>query len=177
MGRKSKKIQTACIVCKKPIQLNPSQLKRGRKCCSKKCMGIFSRKPLVLNRICIVCGEKFKSFPNTIKKGHAKYCSRKCQNIGMSKGGAISTYGYKLVKSIHPRSNNCNYIFEHILIVEKHLNRFLNETETIHHINGIKHDNRLENLYLFKTRGEHTSYHRNLQLNKIIPICKTNLIH
>ena len=39
------------------------------------------------------------------------------------------------------------------------MGRFLTKEEVVHHINGIKSDNRIENLQLFSNHGEHIKLH------------------
>lgn len=75
------------------------------------------------------------------------------------KGGKIFRSGYiYILKPEHPNSGKQGYIAEHRLVMEKHLGRFLNKKETIHHIDGNQSNNILENLKLFATRGKHTKY-------------------
>lgn len=60
----------------------------------------------------------------------------------------------------HPRAPSGNgYVFEHILVMEERLGRYLYADETIHHRNGVRDDNRMENLELVgqTSAGRHTS--------------------
>lgn len=50
------------------------------------------------------------------------------------------------------------WILEHRYIVEQYLGIKLLKTQSIHHINGIKSDNRITNLMLFNTQKEHKSF-------------------
>ena len=65
-------------------------------------------------------------------------------------------YVYAYCKD-HPRARKprCTMVFEHILVMEKSLGRYLLPNEVVHHINGIHDDNRIENLELFESNAQH----------------------
>lgn len=66
--------------------------------------------------------------------------------------------GYVLIyMPEHPRSNK-NRVFEHIVIWENANQRQIPDGYVIHHINGVKDDNRIENLRIMSTE-EHTIFH------------------
>lgn len=69
----------------------------------------------------------------------------------------------------HPKAKTRKYIYEHILVMEQHLGRYLNADEVVHHINGNKTDNRIENLQLM-TNSEHVASHGHKNKGRSIDI-------
>jgi len=107
-----------------------------------------------------------------------KFCGRAGKYSSNWKGGTYKNpQGYIFVlQKEHPRSWKTKpYVPEQILIAEKYLGRYLLKAETIHHLNNIKNDNRIENLYLFPNESKHQQYHQNLRRKNILPITKSNL--
>ena len=82
------------------------------------------------------------------------------KNSSSWKGGKhINSQGYiSIYNPTHPSCKNNKYVAEHRLIMEKNLGRFLNKNEQVHHINGNKSDNRIENLIVL-TNSEHIKSH------------------
>ena len=99
---------------------------------------------------CASCGKD-------IRKGRLTCANCKVPTSGSShpgwKGGKTkNAEGYVLVMAKdHPRAGSSGYVSEHRLVMEAHLGRYLLPGENVHHKNGDRADNRLENLELWST--------------------------
>ena len=94
------------------------------------------------------------------KGKHPKYMQR--ENHPQWKGGKFKDeYGYIWIrKPKHPYCVKNGYIKRARLIMEQILKRYLKpKEEIVHHLNGIKDDDRPENLKLFANHKEHRIFH------------------
>ena len=83
-------------------------------------------------------------------------------------------YNYAVVKD-HPNANKHGYILHHRVVMENHLGRILDANEVVHHVNGNKKDNRIENLEVHD-KLLHNKSHSILQGKQMValicPSCK-----
>lgn len=114
---------------------------------------------------CVDCGEEISYV--TWRWG-GKRCS-KCARIHH-----VNKIGRKIRKDHqgyiyiycpnHPHKTSDGRILEHRLVMEQKLKRFLEQDEIVHHLNGIRDDNRTENLILtIKGEHEHFTFIKQLQ--------------
>lgn len=127
---------------------------------------IFNRKSIICN-ICRICEIPCKNYEEHDRLCKNCYCivfKRKEKGLSIETEDIrrdifihksrerkyIDGDGYVvLLRKEHPNSNKLGRIREHILIMSEFLKRPLQKKETVHHKNGIKDDNRIENLELW----------------------------
>ncbi|GAH87912.1 unnamed protein product [marine sediment metagenome] len=140
-----------CDYCGKEFSKRYSTLKEyEHQFCSKKCFGKWER------------GSNNPIYKKPVSKETRLKMSKSSSGELASrwKGGRLKERNYIIVlKHNHPYCNPNGYVYEHRLVMEKHLGRYLKPRETIHHINGNGYDNRIENLRLFKDGIEHLKWH------------------
>lgn len=74
-------------------------------------------------------------------------------------GTRVTKKGYRQVLMPgHHRADTAGYVMEHILIWEESTGSVVPDNCCVHHLNGVKNDNRIENLCLME-RGAHTTFH------------------
>jgi hypothetical protein len=122
-------------------------------------------------RACAGCGKLFVGCP--IKRGDKKpthHCSRTCgvkaayarkehpmgwrgERSRRWRGGKVVRRGYVFVhmpEHLSCQGNKRRYVAEHRLVMEQVLGRYLEPHEQVHHKNGVRNDNRPENLELWR---------------------------
>jgi hypothetical protein len=76
------------------------------------------------------------------------------------KGVKVHSAGYVYINAPdHPKAQQ-GYVFEHILVIEKALGKFLPDGTCPHHVNGKKDDNRPGNLVLCQDLDYHNFIHQ-----------------
>lgn len=94
--------------------------------------------------------------------------ARTCIYNGLNGYGHTKTHpnGYVLAYApMHPNAHKDGYVMEHTIVIERELGRYLTTDEVVHHKNGVRSDNRIENLKLMN-KHDHQSMHMRMRYKK-----------
>ena len=160
-------IPRTCEQCAAPFLATKQEVERGwARFCSRECSSLGSRTRVEC--VCETCGKSHLVAPCKIAHGEGRFCSRSCANRNRKGaaasnwrggGGSLDYHGYiRIFRDGHA-------LREHRRVMEEHLGRPLLRDEVVHHINGEKTDNRIENLVLM-SRAEHSRFHALLQAQR-----------
>lgn len=148
--------ETPCETCGKPVYVSKASRAKGLgRFCSIPCQGEWQRKEPVV-KPCGYCGKELRLKPS---QGVIQFCSTRCaadnklarplSRMHNGRPARLDTHGYVLLwEPAHPKPGFKGWHFEHRLVMEKALGRYLETEEHVHHRNCDKADNRLENLQL-----------------------------
>jgi len=151
--------------------------------CSHKCADEFRRKRVIVN--CQACGKEIERVQSRVDR-HKMFifCDRDCMAIGFKgvnisgffkegntgdkcinfKDGTQITNGYiSELAPDHPAATKKGYVYQHRLVMEKKIGRYLLPKEVVHHIDENKQNNHPDNLMLFDNDAEHQKHHRALR--------------
>ena len=164
----------ACTDCKKPFGYRTEGQQRCRECWRKvdkkgsKCPAWGGGNPK-----CTDCGAVLNTRNRYVKRCwrcHRKHYEEQGIKPPNFKGFSMKN-GYRAIYVSRKRPK----VLEHRHVMEQHLGRPLESHEIVHHLNGIRHDNRIENLAI-TTRPEHEHYTFVKQLQERIKELEAKLI-
>jgi len=129
------------------------QPKQTQQFCSRTCAYKAVTKTPVLKQ-CAHCGKELRLKPSQAER---QYCSKACDAqhrtkrpldwLHNGKPARKDRQGYVMVwEPTHPNGAFHGWQYQHRLVVEAKVGRHLMSDEHVHHVNGIKDDNRIENL-------------------------------
>ena len=124
------------------------------------------------------CGEIIflRDKQSRIRRFKKDHNTKKGLNHPMWNGGikkTVSNYNF-IWNPNHPNSNSDNYVYEHVLIMSNFIGRPLKKGEIVHHIDGNRQNNNINNLQLMTNKEHMRLHHLKDMSNRICFKCKSN---
>lgn len=168
-------VTVTCLVCSRSVVVPPSRTKR-KKFCSRGCYATWlsqhqrgAAHPMAgrkhseesLARMRRIKKAQSLKGPASPSWSGGRFFMRGYVMISIS---GLSESDAKLARAMTSRGRD--YVPEHRLVMARKLKRPLKASETVHHVNGVKNDNRLRNLDLHGSRThkmKHAELYRELR--------------
>lgn len=158
--------------------------------CSWRCfLAVRESRPTAIRnpdgRCCCGCGQMTPmASRNSIRRGYIRglpmpYVLGHGKSPGQPRGsgnhrwrgGRTTRRGYvKVLMPGHPRGGKKGYVFEHILVAETAIGKHLPPGAEVHHVNGVKSDNRPANLVVCQDHQYHLLLHRRQRMLRGLPV-------
>jgi hypothetical protein len=155
-GKRYRAVQKSCELCGEEFLTH----RKVARFCSMKCRPSYRgpARPSV-DKECPECG---KAFTVIASNSTARWCSRACYKTAWVREiraatpeKVINRQGYIIVRAIDDpladamKKGSSDRVLEHRLVMARHLGRPLSSSESVHHKNGNREDNRIDNLELW----------------------------
>jgi hypothetical protein len=161
-----------CKSCEKPIYRSPCKLQAGSiPTCSTDCRNNYLdiKYPERIQK-CYICKKTYRTNPAYIRKtpNYTRYCSYKCmwKNLSENSKGSVDSLGYRVI------SVNGKRYREHRYLMEQELNRKLETKEHVHHVDGNKLNNDINNLEVLMESDHHKLHAKNIVRTGFYAKCK-----
>lgn len=143
--------QRKCVVCGQvfvDVENRKNQPKRTCRASNDRCAQALRLRSQALTFVPTAecardgCGAPVRAVITTKNGRRKKYCSQMCAAVASQKGWRKHSSGYMV------RRRSGVLEVQHRVVMAEHIGRALLPSETVHHLNGDRADNRIENLEL-----------------------------
>lgn len=154
-----------CLHCN--IEINKDSFKcswtyKRAKFCNSNCYQLYHSAKNIENK-CEYCNKIYITRGSI---GSKRFCSRDCR---YKKSRTVGTKYIDKAGYIRVKTEN-GYVFEHRLVMSNYLKRELKPNEQVHHKDGNKTNNSIDNLELFNSNSEHIAFHAKIFKDKKEPL-------
>lgn len=143
------KITISCDWCKEDILRYPSQVKKSRNFCSRRCMNEHRTKRL-----------NPEGYKRNFNAGHLSELNRRLNPTRMTEETKRKIREAHLGKGEGKAYPKIHQRHVHRVVAEQKLGRKLLPGEVVHHIDGDRLNNHPDNLMVFSSQAEHLQWHR-----------------